>query len=128
MESSEWRLAGQMVLATAMFLVLTAALRAQNDGESALRKKLGIPVGAKQVLIFAQSSHVDPDWLLTADEYQKLLTDRTFDRALEELAKDRRYVYSVECIFYFKRYWESHPQHPAGIGIGDQPTRPVRIP
>ena len=63
------------------------------------------------MIFFAQSSHVDPDWLLTSDQYQRLLTDKTFDRALVELGKDPRYIYSVECTFFFKRYWDSHPQN-----------------
>ena len=78
-------------------------------GEAELRARLGIPAAAKAVLIFAQSSHVDPDWLVTADQYQKL-TDKAFDRAWAELKKDPRYVYSVECIFFFKRYWDGHPE------------------
>jgi len=94
-----------------LIFVLIMPLPGQADSEeSELRKKLGIPEDAKAVLIFAQSSHVDPDWLLTADEYQRLRTDRTFDKALKEMEKDPRYVYSVECIFFFKRYWDTHPE------------------
>lgn len=93
----------------AFFLTASAGLAAA-PGEAELRKALGIPPEAREVLIFAQSSHVDPDWLQTAEEYEKW-TDRTFDRALHELAKDPRYIYSVECLFFFKRYWASHPEN-----------------
>jgi len=94
-------------------LASSAALCGQSaraSQEYAFREKLGIPKEAKKVIVFAQSSHVDPDWLLTADQYQRLLTDKAFERALIELKKDLRYIYSVECTFFFKRYWDSHPQ------------------
>jgi hypothetical protein len=37
--------------------------------EQTLRNRLGIPTDARHVLIFAESSHWDPDWLFTSDEY-----------------------------------------------------------
>ncbi len=99
-----------VISALGIWMGFAAALSAQiSPEESSLRRQWNIPDDAKQVLIFAQSSHVDPDWLFTSDQYQKLLTDKTFDRAIEELGKDPRYVYSVECIFFFKRYWDGHP-------------------
>ncbi len=85
----------------------------QSDDEALLREQLGIPPDANEVIIFAQSSHWDPDWLLTADQYQRLLTDKTLDKALEELDKNPRYIYSVECMFFFKRYWDTHPEKQA---------------
>ena len=93
-------------------LALARTARAQTEAE--LRARLGIPAEAKSVLVFAQSSHVDPDWLLTADQYQHF-TDKAFDGAMVELARDPRYVYSVECIFFFRRYWEKHPELQAKI-------------
>lgn len=97
-----------IALFSALALVFsTKALAIEN--EAALRQKLGVPAEAKSVLVFAQSSHVDPDWLLKADQYQRA-TDKAFDGALVELKKDPRYVYSVECIFFFKRYWDGHPE------------------
>ena len=33
-----------------------------------LRNHLGIPAGAEQVLIFSESSHWDPNWMLTSEE------------------------------------------------------------
>jgi len=103
-------LACAVLLAGNLFMVMSAlAGEGRSAGEISLRQSLGIPAEAKEVIVFAQSSHVDPDWLMTADQYQRLLTDKTFDQALVELEKDPRYVYSVECIFFFKRYWDSHP-------------------
>jgi len=76
--------------------------------EAELRRRLGVPPEAEAVLIFAQSCHVDPDWLLTADQYQRF-TDKAFDSAMVELDRDPRYVYCVECVFFFRRYWEDRP-------------------
>jgi len=104
-----WRLA-YFALVGSNILAMSLVAQVRPPGETLLRERLGLPAQAKEVLIFAQSSHVDPDWLLTSDQYQRLLTDKTFDRALDELAKDQRYIYSVECTFFFKRYWDSHPE------------------
>jgi len=99
------------VLLAGNFLMVMSgsAASGRSAGEISLRQSLGIPAEAQEVIVFAQSSHVDPDWLMTADQYQRLLTDRTFDKALKQLEKDPRYVYSVECTFFFKRYFDSHP-------------------
>ncbi len=86
-----------------------------SDRELGIRERLGIPVEAGEVILFAQSSHLDPDWLFTADQYQRLATDESIDRALHELGKDPRYIYSVECLFFFKRYWEGHPEKRAAL-------------
>jgi alpha-mannosidase len=34
---------------------------------------------------------------------------------LDELARDPRRVYSVECIFFLKRYWDERPERQAAI-------------
>jgi len=104
--------AGAMGLAaTAGFLFPAPFARGGQvrRGEAELRRQLGVPPEAEAVLIMAQSSHVDPDWLLTADQYQ-WFTDRAFDGAMVELTRDPAYVYSVECVFFFKRYWEGRPE------------------
>jgi hypothetical protein len=106
-------LAGTM---TAVLVIgLASSGRAMSEREMELRQKLGIPAEARQVIVFAQSSHWDPDWMATADQYQKLATDRAIKNALIELEKDPDYVYSVECIFFFKRFWDSHPDQQAAL-------------
>jgi len=77
--------------------------------EQALRAKLGIPADAQHVLIFAESSHWDPDWLLTWDEYFDRHVRRNLDAALDELTRDPRRVYSLECLFFLQKYWEASP-------------------
>lgn len=75
-----------------------------------LRERVGVPLQAERTLIFAESSHWDPDWLLTSDEYYRLRIRRILGRALRELTKDPRRVYSLECVFFLKMYWDRHPE------------------
>jgi len=39
------------------------------SSEQQIRQRLDIPLDAEKVLIFSESSHWDPNWLFTADEY-----------------------------------------------------------
>jgi len=41
----------------------------EGTAELSLRRRLGIPDDAERVLIFTESSHWDPDWLYTSEEY-----------------------------------------------------------
>ena len=90
-----------------------ASLRAREDGaaarETLLRAHLGIPGDARQVLVLTESSHWDPNWLLTSEEYYATRVRRTLTRALAELARDPRRVYSLECLFFLKMHWERTP-------------------
>lgn len=108
MATRSLRIATALLLASVFTLAALPARAAETEAE--LRSRLGVPAEAKSVLVFSQSSHVDPDWLLTADQYQRVATDKAFDGALVELARDPRYVYSVECIFFFRRYYDDHPE------------------
>ncbi len=78
--------------------------------ERALRKKLGIPGDAQRVIVFAESSHWDPDWLLTAGEYYRLRVRRILDDMVRWLEKEPGRVYSVECVFFLRMYWDRHPE------------------
>jgi len=82
---------------------------ALRERERALRRRLGIPGDAARVLIFAESSHWDPDWLWTSEEYYRLVR-AGLDRAVDELLREPRRVYSVECIFFLRMYWERRPE------------------
>jgi len=77
--------------------------------ELELRAALGIPVDAERVLIFAESSHWDPDWLFTSHEYYQRFVQDNLDRALDELEREPRRVYSIECMFFLRMYWEHRP-------------------
>ncbi len=77
--------------------------------------ELGIPAGAEQVLLLTESTHWDPDWLLTSEQYYRWRVRSTLDRALDELLADPRRVYSVECVFFVRIYWERNPHRRAEI-------------
>ncbi|MBS1847873.1 MAG: hypothetical protein JST73_06300 [Actinobacteria bacterium] len=78
--------------------------------EATLRSSLGIPEQASQVLVVAESTHWDPDWLLTSTEYLRLMVAPTLDRALDALAAEPRRIYSVECAFYPAAYLRLRPE------------------
>lgn len=83
--------------------------------EQELRRRLGIPAGAERVILFAESSHWDPGWLKTSEEYYDLYVRRTLDEAIAELGREPARVYSIECLFYLRRYWEDRPSQQATI-------------
>ncbi len=78
--------------------------------ERQLRSHLGIPDDARRVLIFTESSHWDPDWLFTSEEYFERLVRRNLDLAIEELQREPRRIYSVECTFFLRMYWDRCPE------------------
>lgn len=79
------------------------------ESEKDIRLRLGIPEDAARVMVFAESSHWDPDWLLTSEEYYSLRITRIMDKALRVLQADPRRVFSIESIFFFKMYWDRNP-------------------
>jgi hypothetical protein len=74
-----------------------------------LRDYLGIPNDAERVLVFSESSHWDPNWMLTSEEYFDGFVRSNLDHAIEELQNEPRRVYSIECIFFLRLYWERCP-------------------
>jgi len=74
-----------------------------------LRHHLGIPADAEQVVIFSESSHWDPTWMLTSEEYFDRFVRYNLDQAIVELQKEPRRIYSIECIFFLRMYWERCP-------------------
>jgi hypothetical protein len=85
------------------------------SSETALCRRLGIPDDAEHVLVLAESSHWDPDWLYTADEYYERFVRRNLDQALDELQREPRRVYSVECCYFLRTYWERQPARRAAL-------------
>ena len=82
---------------------------ATETRELQIRRRLGIPDDAQHAIIFAESSHWDPDWIQTSEEYYRRFVRRNLDQALAELAREPRRIYSVECIFFLRLYWEREP-------------------
>jgi len=81
-----------------------------NPDSKLLHHHLGIPDDAERVLIFSESSHWDPNWLLTSNEYFGRFVRSNLDQAVMELQKEPRRVYSIECIFFLRMYWEQCPK------------------
>ncbi|HTU60331.1 MAG TPA: hypothetical protein VMF89_17895, partial [Polyangiales bacterium] len=90
--------------------VLPAPRAPELDRESSLRKRLGIPLDAKHVLIFGESSHWDTNWLQTSEEYFTLRIEPIFQHVIAALAHDPERVYCIESVFFLKLYWERHPE------------------
>ena len=80
------------------------------SNESALRDRLGIPADAQKVIIFAETSHWDPNWLYTSQEYYDRFIQKQLDLAIAALLREPRRIYSVECMFFLRMYWERNPQ------------------
>jgi hypothetical protein len=83
--------------------------------ELEIRGRLGIPVDARQVILFTESSHWDPDWLLTSQQYYNRYVKKNLDSALAALAREPARVYSIECIFFLRMYWERNPRQRSRI-------------
>jgi hypothetical protein len=81
-----------------------------KSDERALRASLGIPADAQRVLVFAETSHWDPNWLYTSQEYYDRFVQKQLDEAISELLREPRRIYSVECMFFLRMYWEANPQ------------------
>ena len=78
--------------------------------EPQIRQRLGIPEDAARVLIFSESSHWDPNWLNTSEEYFTRFVRSNLDQAVAALHSEPRRVYSVECMFFLRMYWERCPE------------------
>jgi len=79
------------------------------------RRALGLPPDAERVLVFTETSHWDLNWLLTSEGYFRLRVRRNLRQALDALAADPRRVYSVECVFFLRMFYERVPQRRAQI-------------
>lgn len=99
--------------AAPIFQGIVAQTDAQREEERRLRHALGIPEDAKTVLVFGETSHWDPNWLFTSEEYYQRRIARILDEVLYELAQDPRRVFSIESLFFFQRYWERRPDRRA---------------
>jgi hypothetical protein len=80
-----------------------------TNREETIRERLGIPPEAERVLIFAESSHWDPNWLLSSEQYYERRIRHILHTAIEALKKEPRRVFSIECIFFLKMFWERNP-------------------
>lgn len=81
----------------------------QKEREESLRRRLGIPPDARKVIFFPESSHWDPDWRFTSQKYFSWLVRRNLDNALDQLQNEPDRVYSIECMFFLRMYWDACP-------------------
>jgi len=77
---------------------------------AALRGRLGIPDDAGQVLILTESSHWDPNWLLTSEVYFDRFVRNNLDLAIAALQAEPRRIYGIECVFFLRMYWDRCPE------------------
>ncbi len=91
-------------------LGLTHEKREQPDEELRSRRALGIPDDARTVLVFGETSHWDPNWLFTAEEYYQRRIAAILDEVLHELEREPRRVVSIESLFFLQRYWDRRPE------------------
>lgn len=74
------------------------------------RARLGVPADAPRVVVVTESTHWDPDWLLTSTEYLRTMVRGTLDRAIDALEAEPRRIYSLECTFFPDLYWTASPE------------------
>ncbi|MFM7063621.1 MAG: hypothetical protein ACKO04_09050 [Actinomycetes bacterium] len=73
-------------------------------------RRLGVPDDAAQVMVLTESSHWDPNWMLTSEQYFRLGVRRTLDKVLDALRDDPRRIWSADCVFFLQMYWERRPE------------------
>jgi hypothetical protein len=84
-------------------------------GELALRESLGIPDDAKQVLILAQTSHLDIDWQQTFSSYYGNFVETAFLQARQILDSQPRAFYSIAEMAYLQQHVQAHPEELAPL-------------
>lgn len=81
-----------------------------SERERSIRQTLGIPEDAERVLIFGETSHWDPNWLLTSEEYYERRVEPILDAVLDELEREERRIFGIECLFFVRMYWTRRPE------------------
>ena len=77
--------------------------------QPATRARLGVPDDATTVMVVTESSHWDPNWMYTSEQYLRRSVVRTLDMVLDQLDADGRRVWSADCVFFLARYWQLRP-------------------
>ncbi len=90
-------------------VIFVLILSCGEDEEKKLRRELGIPDNAKKVLIVGQSSHIDPDWILTLDEYYENFVRRIILSSLEFISLSKNHYYSLAETLLLKKFYEENP-------------------
>jgi hypothetical protein len=83
--------------------------------ELALRRALGVPDDAKQVIVFAQTSHLDIDWQKTFTSYYDTFVGNVFLQARQLLDAQPRAFYSIAEMAYLQQHVQAHPEELAAL-------------
>ncbi len=86
-----------------------------SSGELGVRRSLGIPDGAKQVLLLAQTSHLDIDWQKTFADYYSTWVETAFLQARQVLDSQPRAFYSIAEMAYLQQHVQAHPEELAPL-------------
>ncbi len=84
---------------------------ARSPSAATILARLGVPSDAAKVLIFGETSHWDPNWLRTADEYFEGQVVPVIRAVVSELTADPKRVFAFESTFFLERFWNAHPEH-----------------
>lgn len=80
------------------------------ETENQVRTRLGIPLDAKNVMVFAQTSHLDIDWQETFEDYYKLYVEKAFLDARKILDTQPKAFYSVAEMAFLQEHVRQHPE------------------
>lgn len=83
----------------------------RHASERELLDKLKIPDDAERVLVLGETSHWDPNWLHTAEEYYEKRIASIFAEVIRELEADPRRVFTIEGVFFLRMHFERAPAH-----------------
>jgi hypothetical protein len=62
------------------------------------------------VLVLGETTHWDPNWLWTSEEYYQRRVDSTLEQVIARLGEEPRRVFSLECLFFLRLFWERHAE------------------
>jgi hypothetical protein len=103
-----------IALVTSALLASSACTRnhesAPRISEPDLRRRLGVPEDAKQVVVFAQNAHLDIDWQQTFEGYYGTWVESIFTNAKQILDDQPSAYYSVAEMAYLEHHLEQHPE------------------
>lgn len=91
-------------------VIMLVILLSSCERQESTRAKLGIPKDANKVLILSQSSHLDPNWLKTFEEYYEESVSKILKNAVKLLEEDEKFYYSIAEMIFLKRFWNDYPK------------------
>jgi hypothetical protein len=86
-----------------------------TQAELTLRARLGVPEGAKQVIVFGQNAHMDIDWQMTFDDYYTTFVGQLLTEARQILQQQPRAFYAVAEMAYLQNHLTMHPEELAPL-------------